>query len=434
MATVRKQASAKPQRQRVEEEAKKYSIFDMMNLSSRVPVKDLDKQDKLIYRWTRTAGKRAGEQGKFVIVGIKPKKASKSLAPSLTSAGKVKNIMVEGLDETDRFNTDNIIVTTLNVLGLAKSFPEYYLYDLEESVEMPIYIVGTLTAVTEQLFIQNIFPADKRLDDAVFNKFSNWLWDATGVHHVENFVAWSKTPEFLAMIALNPTAKKAEEIANVNPEDVYKILALAKFMGHHGSVKVLDVNNVDICIYGQAPKKNVRNVFSDAVISAHFKDVDPNATFSLDRKVFNISGLANTMYPKMTTKNDPSVDKEGKKKDNEGIAHSTKDFKVEGLDPLVFRYNVDNVKFTVDLSQKIYSDNAAAVKILFAEIDAVNKGDIGYKYAEPKGDKVRLVTQFSSKLADLATLKYAGKVAKGDKVERVKLPENVEGEELNEED
>ena len=396
-----KKTSAKKAKAPVDGKTKKFSLIGgAYPDKDEVPkLADIDRKKDHLYRWTRAFGARAGKQGKFIRVGVPPKKLdTKAINPPLVSASKLGKYILKGgekYDENDKRASFRGVVTTLPLHELAHKFPDRYKNDLED-VLYPIYILGSVKEIIKQLTLQNVLPQDfganKNEEEWLKGYFIN----------SEKFSEWSDDEEYQQLVGASASKKKKEELAEVNYEDVYKVLALSKALSAH-KVRVLDVNGSSVGKFGQEPKKSINNVFSDAALKFIKRAIeDENYEKS---HILVISTLSRRGMEKVV----PEV----KPKRKDGASSNSNKFEVEGLNGLAFLHS--GVK--LELEGKVYSDNSEAVGAFLKEIAAVNASrKVDYKFKGLRNE-ANIEDNFSNKLSQM----HAGRLAKKKALDTIDL-------------
>ena len=340
-------------------------------------VKDLDRSDALIYRWTRTQGNKAYKAGKFVVVGRPPKKITETYNPPFVGVTKLDAFMVAGKSE-EYYNENNILLNTLPLHLLPTTADLGVVNDLSEGV-LAVNIVGTFDDILRQLVIQKVLPEGADTNGDV----RDWVY---GLSTNQNeYEGWKTEEDYTELVAKYKDAStKKEDLTKVRYEDVQKLMVLSSAL-HKGAVSVIDVNGKVIADYGKAPTKSIHNVLSDRLYD-FFTSGDEEY---IRTHIINISNLADTHSPSVSIEPVPA------KADGETASNK---YKVDGLGGLVFKVGTTQHR----LADKIYSTNSAAVAAMVEEIGAVKVSDYSYKNV---ANKDVLERNFETKMKQMADVK-----------------------------
>lgn len=387
---------------------KRVSVYDLYTgKENPVKVKDIDRSNGSKFRWTRTAATRAEKTGRFVRVGVAPsepkgkKKESKSFNPPFVSVKKLDLLMADKPENEKYFDKNNVILVSLDLSQLRDLDEVEAKLEKDEELDwettLPLYMVGTMSNVMEQLAIQKVLPEGEFGKDSALRK-----WVRANSVTVNGFEEWKKSEQYKDLVATADSSKKTKEsLDEVDYEAVLRVIALSEAL-KKGIVSVLDVNGVELCEkFGDKPEKSVLNVFSDAVKKAIKKDGEVENYW--ETHIFNISSLKDVGFESVAIEEVPK----------KGDSDSMKKHELGDIANLQFVINGESW----NLGGKIYSNNSKAVERLAKEIEAVNtKGNnIGYRY-KGANNLSELHTAFESKLSGIQKRKLEKKKEVKEKV------------------
>lgn len=366
------------------------------NPEDKVKLNLIDGANGRKFRWTVARGAQAQKAGKFVRVGVAPKPPT-TLARQAGATEQAKLLYTapgahaKTLDkyltpETDGkenkdYNPDLVLVTAIDLRKLANAFPQDYKNDLADETDsvLPVYILGTLDDIVNQLQIQKVFKKGNEEQNSALREF---IWNiAVGEGYTDEngevqrpgggtYLKWKETEEYKDLANIK-TEGQAKKLDSVNQEDALAVMYLKKAKNTPGALRVFDVNGVEIATFGQPATKSATNDLADTLVRAS-NEYTPE---EFQTKAFDISGMKDLRHSKVSVVADRRYGKDGKLKETQTVSSS---LKVEV--PLNGFFFVFEDGTTFDLSRKIYSDNKEAVEYMLEEVKAVTKTGRQKKY------------------------------------------------------
>jgi hypothetical protein len=334
------------------------------------------------HTWTRAQGEGAGKKEEFRVVGIVPKKRE--------GKGRLKQLgrwRISKAEDKWKENDSIVFIPTVYLSTFTKYFPKYYT-DKEEILEnenpndpefLDVWIAGPRDAVIENLQQEDVLPNIEGLADT--DAADKWLNEVAIT--ADNYTGeMADIYQELKDHDTKMTEEKQKEEAN--PQKIHELIELAKAIrGKKVDVHVLDVNDISVGKYGTVPSKPIRNVFTDALISNIKKGkikegVVPNQFIDISTLTTDPSSRVSSMKPISESIN-PSKGEYG-----------TTSKRSLGLN-LTFTY--DGKEYPLG-DHFVWTTKAAAVNVLFKEMEAVNgkssKTGMHYDYGNVKADTVKI--------------------------------------------